>query len=67
MKKFLTVVATFTVGWLAGMASIVWMSEQVSEHPEWGKGEIYNDDNITVTALTDSNVGYDLAAVKFKK
>lgn len=67
MKKFLTVAVTMAAGWVLGLASVVWMSEQISEHPEWGRGEIYNDDNITVTALTDSNVGYDLAAVKFKK
>ena len=67
MKKFLTVVVTLTAGWVLGLASVVWTSDRIADKPELGRGEIFEDDDIKVTAITNSNDGYALAAVKFKK
>lgn len=67
MKKFLAVMATLTTGWVLGLASVVWTSDRIAEKPELGKGEIYEDDDITVTAITSKDNDVALAAVKFKK
>ena len=65
MKK-LALAATLVFGWVTGLYTMVWLSEQVAEKPEMGKETIYDDEDIMVTGITRRGNDSALAVVKFK-